>query len=71
MSWIIEVGLLGFSAFQMTPGCPLALTWPQAFPQKPGFILVPLGHEAPDGKWAPLELASPSMSLAPAFSSCR
>lgn len=71
MSWIIEVELLGFSAFQMSPGCPLTLTWQQAFPQRPRFVLVPLCHEAPDGKWAPSELALPSMSLAPAFSSCR
>lgn len=28
MSWVMEVGLLGFSAFQMSPGCPLTLTWP-------------------------------------------
>lgn len=71
MSWIIKVGLLGFSAFQMSPGCHLTLTWPQGFPQTAGFVLVPLCHEAPDGKQAPSELALPSVSLAPAFSSCR
>lgn len=71
MSWMIEVGLLGFSAFQMTPGYPLTLTWPQEFPQTPGVVLVPLDHEAPDGKGAPSELALPSVSLGPAFSSCR
>lgn len=41
MSWIMEIGLLGFNAVQMSPGCPLTLTWPQGFPQTPGFVLVP------------------------------
>lgn len=61
MSWITEVGLLGFSAFQMSPGCPLTLSWLQGFPQTPGFVLVPLCHEAPDGKRAASELALPSV----------